>query len=248
MESSRKVMITRRRRRRLQEQKPKIFLYLMSFILLVIAGIVAANVGMVLSGVGSAYAVYDSFAQQLPDPTAIETEQEDFETTKIFDRTGQVLLYEIFDPFRGDRTYVELNEIPEFCREAVVILEDKTFYDNLGFDPEGIGRAFYQNLQGGEIQGGSSITQQLIKNILIDEEERTQLSYTRKMKELILAVEITRRFEKDQILEWYFNTNFFNSTDYPFGNHVAAYYAAENINQHPFNILVISHVQDWLVS
>ncbi|HXV44328.1 MAG TPA: transglycosylase domain-containing protein, partial [Anaerolineae bacterium] len=67
------------------------------------------------------------------------------------------------------------------------------------------------NLQGGQIQGGSSITQQLIKNILIDEEERTQLSYTRKVKEIVLAMEITRRFDKDQILEWYFNTNsYFN--------------------------------------
>ena len=104
-----------------------------------------------------------------------------------------------------------ISEIPEFCREAVIVLEDKTFYENPGFDPEGIGRAFWQNLQGGQIQGGSSITQQLIKNILIDEKERTQLSYTRKLKEIILATEITRRFEKDQILEWYFNTNsYFN--------------------------------------
>ena len=177
----------------------------------VVAIIMCGIASSILSAIGSTYAVYDSFAQQLPDPTAIETEQEDFETTKIYDRTGQVLLYELFDPFRGDRSYVELNEIPEFCREAVIVLEDKTYYDNYGFDPEGIGRAFYQNLQGNQIQGGSSITQQLIKNILIDEEERTQLSYTRKLKELILAVEITRRFDKDQILEWYFNTNsYFN--------------------------------------
>ncbi len=204
-------MITRRRRRRTREQKPKIYLYVLNFAIGLAAIVVASILGTILVAVGSAYAVYDSFAQQLPDPTAIETEQEDFETTKIYDRTGQVLLYEIFDPFRGDRNYVELSEIPEFCRDAVVILEDKTFYSNPGFDPEGIGRAFWQNLQGGQVQGGSSITQQLIKNILIDEEERAQLSYTRKVKEVILAVEITRRFEKDQILEWYFNTNsYFN--------------------------------------
>jgi membrane peptidoglycan carboxypeptidase len=204
-------MITRRRRRRVLEQKPKIFLYLFNFLLIVIAIGVATVLGIILSGVGAAYAVYDSFAQQLPDPTAIETEQEDFETTKIYDRTGQTLLYELFDPFRGDRSYVKLSEIPEFCREATIILEDKRFYQNPGFDPEGIARAFWQNLRGSQIQGGSSITQQLIKNILIDEAERTQLSYTRKIKEIILAIEITRRFEKDQILEWYFNTNsYFN--------------------------------------
>jgi membrane peptidoglycan carboxypeptidase len=211
MQSSRKVMITRRRRRRAKEQKPKIFLYLLYLLAFAATLVVAFILGTFIVAVGSVYTVYDSFARQLPDPTAIETEQEDFETTKIFDRTGQVLLYEIFDPFRGDRNYITLSEIPEFCRDAVIVLEDKSFYDNPGFDAEGIARAFWQNLQGGPIQGGSSITQQLIKNILIDEAERTQLSYTRKLKELILAVEITRRFDKDQILEWYFNTNsYFN--------------------------------------
>ncbi len=211
MQTNRKVMITRRRRRRLLQQKPKIFLYLLNFVLLIVALVAAFFIINVLAAAGSAYAVYDSFARQLPDPTAIETEQEDFETTKIFDRTGQTLLYELFDPFRGDRSYVQLNEIPEFCRESTIILEDKSFYQNPGFDPEGIARAFWQNLQGERIQGGSSITQQLIKNILIEEEERTQLSYTRKVKEIILATEITRRYTKDQILEWYFNTNsYFN--------------------------------------
>lgn len=211
MQSNRKVMITRRRRRRIFEQRPKYLLYLGYLLLGLVAVIALSIVGTFLVAVGSAYAVYDSFAQQLPDPSAIETEQEDFETSKIYDRTGKVLLYELFDPYRGDRSYVKLTEIPEFCRDATIVLEDKNFYQNLGFDVEGIGRAFWQNLQGGQVQGGSSITQQLIKNILIDQEERTKLSYTRKLKELILAVEITRRFSKDQILEWYFNTNsYFN--------------------------------------
>jgi membrane carboxypeptidase/penicillin-binding protein len=211
MQTNRKVMITRRRRRRLREQKPKIFLFLANLATGVVGLVVALVLIGVLVSIGSVYAVYNSFAQELPDPRAIETEQEDFETTKIYDRSGQVLLYEIFDPFRGDRNYVQLSEIPEFCRETTIILEDKTFYQNPGFDLEGIGRAFVQNLQGDQIQGGSSITQQLIKNILIDEEERAQLSYTRKLKEVILASEITRRFDKDQILEWYFNTNsYFN--------------------------------------
>jgi membrane carboxypeptidase/penicillin-binding protein len=207
-------MITRRRRRRTEEQKPHYFAYLGYALLGLLGLIVAGVVGMFLVGVGSAYAVYDSFAQQLPDPTAIETEQEDFETSKIYDRTGNVLLYELFDPYRGDRSYVEINEIPEFCRQATVTLEDKSFYTNPGFDPEGIARAFYQNLQGGSVQGGSSITQQLIKNILIDEEERAQKSYTRKIKEIILSTEITRRFQRDQILEWYFNTNFYGNLAY----------------------------------
>src|SRR5688572_6828783 len=122
MQTNRKVMITRRRRRRTLEQKPKIFLYLASFIGGIIALVAISILGIILSGVISAYTLYESFAQQLPDPTAIETEQEDFETTKIYDRTGKVLLYEIFDPFRGDRSYIALSEIPEFCRESTIIL------------------------------------------------------------------------------------------------------------------------------
>ena len=78
MQTSRKVMITRRRRRRLLEQKPKIFLYLLNFLIALVAVILVAILGVILTSVGSAYAVYNSFAQQLPDPTAIETEQEDF--------------------------------------------------------------------------------------------------------------------------------------------------------------------------
>jgi hypothetical protein len=97
MQSSRKVMITRRRRRRAKEQKPKIFLYLLYLLAFAATLVVAFILGTFIVAVGSVYTVYDSFARQLPDPTAIETEQEDFETTKIFDRTGQVLLYEIFD-------------------------------------------------------------------------------------------------------------------------------------------------------
>ena len=79
MQTSRKIMITRRRRRRLIEQKPKIFLYLFNFLIALVAVILVAILGIILTGVGSAYAVYESFARQLPDPTAIETEQKDFE-------------------------------------------------------------------------------------------------------------------------------------------------------------------------
>jgi membrane peptidoglycan carboxypeptidase len=172
------------------------------------------NASVVLAAVGSAFAVYSYYAQDLPDPRAIETEQEDFETTKIYDRTGETLLYEVFDPRLGDREYMTLDQIPQHCIDATVALEDKTFWENPGFDPEGIARAFWQNLQGSAIQGGSSITQQLIKNIIIDPEERIQRSYARKFKEVILATEITRRYEKPLILEWYLNTNHYGNLAY----------------------------------
>jgi penicillin-binding protein 1C len=166
---------------------------------------------LILAGVGTAAGVYTHYAKDLPDPNEIVTRQEKFETTKIYDRTGRVLLMEVIDPRRGDRTLLPLEQIPEDFRNATIALEDKTFYENPGIDPQGIVRAFVQNLQGGQIQGGSSITVQLIKNILIPEEERYKKSYARKIREAILALEISRLYSKDQILEWYLNTNYYGN-------------------------------------
>ena len=164
--------------------------------------------------------VYAYFAKDLPDPTAIQTEQVTYETVKIYDRTGQHLLYESIDPrpFRGDRTYLPIDQIPQIMRDATVALEDRTFYTNIGVNPRGIGRALISNLRGQSVQGASSITQQLVKNILIDPEERYQVSYARKIKEAIMAIEITRKYPgregKNQILEWYLNYNFYGNAAY----------------------------------
>jgi penicillin-binding protein 1C len=172
------------------------------------------NASVAMAALGTVFGVYSYYAKDLPDPRAIETEQEDFETTKVYDRTGDILLYEVFDPRLGDREYMTLDQIPQHCIDVTVALEDKTFWENPGYDPQGIARAFWQNLQGQSIQGGSSITQQLIKNIIIDPEERIRRSYARKIKEVILATEITRRYEKPQILEWYLNTNHYGNLAY----------------------------------
>ena len=164
-----------------------------------------------VAGIGTAVGVYGYYAKDLPDPNEIVTRQEKFETTKIYDRTGKVLLMEVIDPRRGDRTLLPLEQIPEYFRNATISLEDKTFYSNIGIDPQGIARAFLLNLQGKGVQGGSSITVQLVKNILIPEEERYEISYARKIKEAILALEISRQYSKDQILEWYLNTNYYGN-------------------------------------
>ena len=164
------------------------------------AGFLLVNLAIVLSVVFGAAAaagsVYAYFAQGLPDPSAIQTEQATYETVKIYDRTGQHLLYESIDPrpFRGDRTYLPINQIPEQLRNATVALEDRTFYTNIGVNPEGLARALISNLRGQDVQGGSSITQQLVKNILIDPQERYEISYARKIKEAIMAIEITRKY------------------------------------------------------
>ncbi|MER2599313.1 MAG: transglycosylase domain-containing protein [Caldilineales bacterium] len=210
------VLIKRRRRERRWKNRPRPFLRLGQILAVVLVVVVGANALMVGSAVAAVAGVYNYFARDLPDASAIETEQEEFETVRIYDRTGQHLLYESFDPrpFRGDRTYLPLNEMSTWVISGTVGLEDRSFWDNPGINPVGLGRAFVSNLRGGQVQGGSSITQQLIKQIIIDPEDRYERSYTRKIKEVIMALEITRRYSKEQILEWYINHNFYGNFAY----------------------------------
>ncbi len=142
--------------------------------------------------------------------------QEEFETVRIFDRTGNHLLYESVDPrpFRGDRTYVPLEEMSPWLAKAAVASEDRNFWEHPGINVRGLFRAFCSNLQGGAVQGGSSITQQLIKNVVISPEDRAQQSYARKIKEVILALEVTRRYPKERVLSWYLNNNFYGNLAY----------------------------------
>lgn len=187
-----------------------------------------------VTSVASAAAVYSYFTQDLPDFTEIERLGQDpettFETTKIYawgeDRDGDgnrelVLIYEVMDPLGGDRQWLKLEEIPPHLINATIAIEDKTFWTNRGFDAMGMGRAFYEYvLLGGQIQGGSSITQQLVKNNLIEPERRvvgetvTADDYRRKVEELLLANEVARLYTKEQILEWYLNTNFYGNLAY----------------------------------
>ncbi|MCA9925765.1 MAG: transglycosylase domain-containing protein, partial [Anaerolineales bacterium] len=122
-------------------------------------------------------AVYAYFTRDLPDFTELEQINQDvettFETTQIYawgDANAQgnrdlVLIHEIIDPLGGDRSWVALEQIPQRLIDATVAIEDRTFWTNQGYDLIGIGRAFNDFvLQGGDIQGGSSITQQVIKN------------------------------------------------------------------------------------
>jgi penicillin-binding protein 1C len=174
---------------------------------LVLAGILAVTLG-----VGGVFAVYAYYSQQLPSAEEIgHTAISSMKTTKIYDRTGQNLLYELLPTEGGDRTWVSLSKIPDYLRYATIALEDRTFYENpAGINIEGLLRSAYNNLRGLPVQGGSSIAQQLVRNVVMTPEERYERSYARKIKETILAYELTRRYPglegKDQILEWYLNT------------------------------------------
>jgi len=149
--------------------------------------------------------------QDLPSAEEIgRRSTETFETTRIYDRTGQTLLYEFIPPDLGRRTEVPLERIPAHLRNGTIAMEDKTFYTNpLGINVEGVARAVWGEIQGENLGGGSSIAQQLIRNVIMTPEERMERSYERKIKELILTIELTRRYPgiegRDQILEWYLN-------------------------------------------
>ena len=216
IQESEHILIKRRRRERRWQHRPRPVLRLSQALAVIALVIVAVNLLMVGSAAGAVFGVYRYFARNLPDASAIETEQVEFETVRIYDRTGQHLLYESFDPrpYRGDRTYLPLNEISTWVISATVGLEDRSFWENPGVNPIGLGRAFISNIRGGAVQGGSSITQQLIKQVIISPDERYERSYTRKLKEVIMALEITRRYSKEQILEWYLNYNFYGNFAY----------------------------------
>lgn len=137
------------------------------------------------------------FLQDLPNPRELTLRQIP-QTTKIYDRNG-TLLYQIYT--NQNRTIVPLDSMPKNLKNATIAIEDKDFYKHPGFNVLAIGRSFITNVSGTGFQGGSTLTQQLIKSALLTPET----SITRKVKEAILAFWAERIYSKNQILEMYLN-------------------------------------------
>jgi 1A family penicillin-binding protein len=132
-------------------------------------------------------------------------------STQLLDRSGRVL-YTISDPHKGQHTPVKLSDVPPYCRQATIATEDANYYSHPGVDVIGILRALWINLQGGEvISGGSTITQQLAKNLLLSPEEAAQRTVTRKLRESILAWRMSQTFSKDDILALYLNEVYYGN-------------------------------------
>ena len=142
----------------------------------------------------------------LPSPDKI-VRREGF-STKILDRNGEIL-YDIFVDER--RTPVEdISKLPDYLKQATIAIEDRNFYDHQGFDPLGMLRGFSRILTRGYAQGGSTLTQQLVKNVLLTS-ERTVI---RKVKEFVLTLQIEQRYSKDEILLLYLNEVPYGGTAY----------------------------------
>ncbi len=120
-------------------------------------------------------------------------------STKILDRNGK-LLYEVYSEYR--RTPAQLSEISDYVKKATVAIEDKNFYRHHGLDTVAIIRAAFKTLSGQRLEGGSTLTQQLVKTALLSDSRRT---LTRKIREAALAIATEMVYSKDQILELYLN-------------------------------------------
>lgn len=194
-----------------KEKKPKSFLkklfWAMFYAFFLISTVSAAFLGY----------FFVKYAKDLPDPEKVNSRVV-AESTKIFDRTGEILLYEIFGEEK--RTIIPMEEIPDSVKFATIVLEDDIFYSHHGFDIGGLLKAVCHETSsragmgslGGLCpqRGGSTITQQFIKNSILTSER----SYTRKLKELILAVEMEQKFSKDEILRMYLNEIPYGSNAY----------------------------------
>lgn len=146
--------------------------------------------------------------KDLPSTEILDSRQI-FESTKIYDRTGEVLLYEIHGEEK--RTVIPFEEIPDFVKKATIAIEDESFYEHSAFDIKSIIRAFLVNLSQGRVaQGGSTITQQLAKKAFLTDAR----VWTRKIKELVLAVKLEKRYTKDEILSLYLNQIPYGSNAY----------------------------------
>src|SRR6056297_943439 len=154
-------------------------------------------------------------SQSLPNPNQLLS-REISETTKIYDKTGDNLLYEIFSEQR--RTIVQLEEIPQSLIHATIAIEDADFFTHKGFDIKSIMRAIIVDiLHGAKVQGASTLTQQFVKNAFLTPEK----TFKRKIKELLLAYKIEKDYSKEEILQMYFN-------EIPYGSNA---YGAEAASQ-----------------
>jgi len=163
--------------------------------------------------------VFLYYAKDLPRPEDF-TERALILPTEIYDRTGETLLYQLFDEEK--RVIVPLDQISEQLIQAVIATEDAHFYNHFGIDYRGILRSIKKNLQIGQpVYGGSTISQQLIRSSLLTLEKTP----VRKTREIILTLELERKYSKDEILEFYLN-------QIPFGSNA---YGVEAASQTLFN-------------
>ena len=187
-------------------------------------GVLALMLAMAAMAGTAAAAVIGYFAADLPEAHDLAAVPVPL-STHIYDRSGEHLLYTLE---AQRRELVGLDAIPQRLQDATVAIEDRSFWTNPGIDVGGIARAAQANLQSGGItQGGSTITQQLIKQRLLGDDP----TFTRKIKEALLALEVTRTYSKQQILEMYFNQIYYGNQAYGVRAAAQTYFGVTDLEQ-----------------
>jgi membrane peptidoglycan carboxypeptidase len=170
-----------------------------------LVGILAIAATIAVAAVIWVIVWFGQFAGALPPPDQL-TAQASFQTTPVLASDGTTRLYEITDPRGGRRTVVGLDQVPRYLVEATIVTEDASFFSNPGFELRAILRAGLDDLTHKEIvSGASTITQQVVRNILLTPADQQDLSARRKVKEIVLAYQLTQTYTKEQILEVYLN-------------------------------------------
>jgi len=186
-------------RTRARRSRPRRSSWTAIILLLVLLGLV------LLVGGGVALGVAVAVGRQIHDVSRLYTPPS--QATRIYGQDGEL----IASLYRENRQIVPLTEIPPVLRQAVLAIEDERFFSHRGVDPRGIGRALWRNLREGElIEGGSTITQQLARMLFLSQEK----ALSRKVAEILLALEIERRLTKEEILERYLNQYYFGHGAY----------------------------------
>jgi penicillin-binding protein 1C len=187
---------------------------------------------------------YRELVASLPAPGAL-VQRASSGTTKILDRNG-TLLYEILDPLSGSRTRLQLDDIPLYCQQATIATEDANFYTNPGLDLYAIARAAWQNAQAGQVvSGGSTLTQQVARLILMDYDERAERSLRRKLREASLAYRISRAYSKETILAMYFSQVYYGQMAYGLEAAAQAYFGAHAANLDLAQCALLAGLPQW---
>lgn len=177
--------------------------------------IIIALIGLFLIGTLFLFVIFVWYARDLPAPGKLS--QINDSATVFYDRNDKVL-FELYKD--KNRLPATSDEISDYLKKATVAIEDKNFYQHQGISETGIIRAMFSILTGHGVQGGSTITQQLIKNVLLNSSQ----SASRKIKEIILAIEVERRYSKDQILALYLNEVPYGGNFYGVGSAAKGYF------------------------
>ena len=161
----------------------------------------------------SLFALFVYYAKDLPRPEKF-TETTPIQSTRIYDRTGKVLLYELYGEEK--REIIPLSDMPDNLKNGLIAAEDAKFYSHHGLDFEAIVRSMITDIRMRKLAfGASTISQQLMRSAFLSREKTAQ----RKIREIILTIELERRYSKNQILEWYLN-------QVPFGPNIYGVQAA----------------------